>query len=171
MNKIKIFFKESWIYILVILIVILVKMFIVSPIRVNGDSMIDTLHNKDIMILDKISYRFNEIKRFDIVVIKEDKEYLIKRVIGLPGEKVEYKDNELYINGNKIDEDFTHKKTEDFSLGELDSETIPENEYFVLGDNRENSMDSRIIGFIPRKNILGKTTLTILPFSRFGNKY
>ncbi len=170
MEKSKKILKEVGIYIIVIIVVFLLRYYVVALIKVNGSSMDDTLENKDIMILDKLSYRFSSIKRFDIVVVKQDKEYLIKRVIGLPGENVEYKDNTLYINGEKVEEDFSHKKTEDFTLEELDSKKVPDQYYFVLGDNRGNSMDSRMIGFIPRKNIIGKTSLTIFPLHRIGTK-
>ena len=163
MDKVKKFFKENIGYILVIILVLLVKAYVVSPIRVNGDSMNNTLYDKDIMILDEISYRFSDIKRFDIVVVKTRGEYLIKRIIGLPGEKVSYKDNKLYINDKYIKEDFSHKETNDFEV------IVPKGKYYVLGDNRTNSTDSRIIGAIPKKNILGKTHLTVFPFSRFGS--
>ncbi len=171
MKKFKWFMKEVGIYILVIVVVILFRCYVAALIKVNGTSMMDTLHNKDIMILDKISYHFRKIKRFDIVVIDLDNEFIIKRVIGLPGEHIEYKDDTLYVNGKKIEEDFYHKKTDDFSLEDLDSTEVPEDCYFVLGDNRQNSMDSRIIGFIPKDKIMGLTSFTILPFSRFGFKY
>ncbi len=125
------------------------------------------------MILDKISYRFNDIERFDIVVIKTNKTKIIKRVIGLPGDKIEYKDNKLYINGEYVKEDFLDKntKTYDFTLYDLTGyETIPEGYYFVMGDNREESSDSRIIGLISKKNIEGHAKYTIFPFRRFGSK-
>lgn len=170
MDRLINFFKEIYIYIIIIVLVLLIKTFIVAPIRVNGDSMLDTLENKDIMILNKLNYRFNKIKRFDIVVIKYNNERLIKRVIGLPGEKIEYKNNALYVNGEKVVEDFNHKKTSDFNIKELGSSKVPDDMYFVLGDNRVNSLDSRVIGFIPKNNIEGKTSLTIFPFNRIGNK-
>lgn len=158
--------KEILSYVLVIILVLLVKQFIITPIKVNGASMNDTLLNKDIMILDKISYNFSDIKRFDIVVIKKDKEYLIKRIIGLPGEKIEYKDNKLYVNDEVIEENFKHKETENFIL----EETIPDGYYFVVGDNRPDSLDSRVIGLIKEEEILGKTSLTLFPFKRIGIK-
>lgn len=170
MDKLKTFFKEYYGYLVALLVVILIKTFVVAPIKVNGQSMMNTLKDKDIMILDKISYKFNNIKRFDIVVVKYNDEYLIKRVIALPGENVYYKGNKLYINGKKIAENFKHKKTDDFSLDELESTKVPDNMYFVLGDNRSNSMDSRIFGFIPKDKIIGKTSLTIFPFNRMGTK-
>ncbi len=158
--------KELIGYIIVIIVVLLIKQFVVTPIRVNGNSMNNTLYNKDIMILDKISYRFRKIKRFEIVVVKKNREYLIKRVIGLPGDKVEYKDNKLYINDKEIKENFDHKETSDYILPEV----IPENYYFVVGDNRPDSLDSRYIGLIKKDEILGKTNLVLFPFNRFGIK-
>ena len=159
------FLKEYIPYIIIIILVILVKVYVVTPIRVNGPSMNDTLHDKDIMILDEISYRFESIKRFDIVVIRYKDEYIIKRVIGLPGEVVSCKDNKIYINGKAIEENFSHKYTNDF-----DEVLVGDDSYFVLGDNRVNSTDSRIIGTVSKKSIKGKTSLTVFPFSRFGKK-
>ena len=158
-------FCNEWVpYIVVILFVILVKMYIVTPIRVNGSSMDDTLNNGDIMILNIINYRFNDIKRFDIVVVDEEHEPLIKRIIGLPGESIEYKDNKLYVNGKFVEDKFGTYETDDFYYN------VPDGEYFVLGDNRTNSMDSRVFGSFKKKQIKGKTKLTIFPFNRFGNK-
>lgn len=158
--------KELLPYLVVIIIVILIKTFIVTPVRVNGASMDDTLHNKDIMLLSKISYKLHDIKRFDIVVIREGEEFIIKRVIGLPGEQVEYIDDKLYVNGKVIEENFKHKQTDDY----IPDHKIPADMYFVLGDNRGNSTDSRVLGYIPRQDILGKATFTIYPFNRIGTK-
>lgn len=158
------YLKEFLPYFIIILVVVFIKLFVVSPIRVNGSSMNPTLNDKDIMLLDEISYRFSDIQRFDIVVVKEEDEYLIKRVIGLPGEVVEYKNDKLYIDGKYVKEDFKHKETFDFST------TLGKDEYFIMGDNRTNSTDSRVFGPISRDKIMGKTSLTILPISRFGNK-
>jgi len=163
-SKFKAFLKEYVPYIITILLVLLIKKTIVSPIKVNGDSMKDTLHNGDIMILNIIGYRFSEIERFDIVVVDRGKEYLIKRVIGLPGEIIEYKDNQLYVNHELVEDSYGQKKTEDFSV------KVPENSYFVLGDNRTNSLDSRFFGAFPKNKIVGKTSLIVFPFSRLGNK-
>ena len=97
-------------------------------------------------------------------MVDEEHEPLIKRIIGLPGESIEYKDNELYVNGKKVKDKFGTYETEDFYYN------VPKGEYFVLGDNRTNSMDSRVFGSFKKKQIRGKTKLTIFPFSRFGNK-
>lgn len=163
-NKIQIFLKEYLPYIFILITVLLIKKFVVSPIKVNGESMMKTLHDGDIMILNIIDYRLYGANRFDIVVVKEDNEYLIKRVIGLPGEKVTYKDNQLYINGKKIKDQYGSSKTENFTV------KVDKNKYFVMGDNRNNSMDSRVFGAFPKKAILGKTKLIIFPFSRSGIK-
>ncbi len=164
------FIKEISVYVIIILIIILLKMYVISPIRVNGTSMNPTLENGDIMILNKIGYRITKIKRFDIVVIKYKDELLIKRVIGLPGEKIKYVNNTLYVNGKKLDEEFDKTYTYNFSLKEIGSTTVPDDSYFVLGDNREVSKDSRSIGFIDREDIVGKSSLTLFPFNRFGTK-
>ena len=164
MEKVKKIIKEYLPYVVIIILVILIKRYIVSPVRVNGSSMMDTLHSGDIMILNNSAYYFNDIERFDIVVINEGKEYIIKRAIGLPGETVEYKDDKLYINNKLIDDKYGMGKTEDFKY------KVEKNSYFVLGDNRVNSMDSRVFGTFKKNKILGKTKLIIFPFNRFGTK-
>ena len=165
--------REVYPYIIIVVVVLLIKSFLVAPVRVVGPSMEHTLLNGDIMILDKISYRFNEINRFDIVVVNSNEGLIIKRVIGLPGDKIEYKNNKLYINGEYYKEDYLDGdvKTGDFILEQLTGdETIPQGYYFVLGDNREESKDSRTIGLIKEKQIQGKARLTLFPFARFGIK-
>lgn len=156
--------KELLPYIIVIILVLLFKKFFYAPIKVNGESMMNTLHDKDIMILDVIGYKTKGLKRFDIVVVDEGDELIIKRVIGLPGEKVTYKDNVLYINGKKMKDNYGSKVTEDFD------EVVPKGKYFVMGDNRTNSMDSRVFGSFSKSKILGRTKMVIFPFSRWGVK-
>lgn len=163
-DRIKNFCKELLPYVVVIIIVVLVKRFIASPIIVNGDSMMNTLHSKDVMILDRMSYRTQDIKRFDIVVVDEGDEYIIKRVIGLPGERITCIKGEIYINDKKIKDSHGFGVTDDFIY------EIPDGEYFVLGDNRENSMDSRVFGSFKKSDILGKTKLVLFPFNRIGIK-
>ena len=169
------FLKENYIYLIIIVLVILIKIFVITPVRVNGSSMEPTLEEGDIMLLNKLSYKFGDVKRFDIIVIRDDDddEDIIKRVIGLPGERIEYKDNILYVNGKKVDEKFTKEYSDelnDYSIDNLESETIPEDYYFVLGDNRPKSKDSTELGFIHKDKIKGKASFTIFPFSRFGSK-
>lgn len=163
-NK-KAILKEILSYIVIILIVLFIKMHIVSPIRVNGNSMYDTLHDKDIMILNEFIYYFSDVKRNDIVVVEEDNEYLIKRVIGLPGERIKCENGEIYINGKKYNDKYSNSETKDF-----EEIKIKNGEYFVLGDNRKVSLDSRTFGSYKKKEIKGKASFTVFPFDRFGNK-
>ena len=156
-------------YVIVIVIALLIKEYIFSPIKVNGSSMYPTLNDGDIMILNEIGYHLNGVNRFDIVVVKKNNERIIKRVIGLPGETVLYKDNKLYINDKEVKEDFTHDITHNFDLSEINVDVIPENYYFVVGDNRGNSKDSRMIGLVSKSEIKGKTSLIVFPFNKIGN--
>lgn len=163
-DKFKKFLKEYFPYIGIIVFVILIKQFVMSPIIVNGESMMKTLHDKDVMILDRISYKMADIERFDIVVVDEGSEYIIKRVIGLPGEEVSCEDGKLFVNGKEIKDSYGIGLTDDFVF------EVPQGEYFVLGDNRENSMDSRYFGSFKKDDILGKTKLVLFPLKRFGDK-
>lgn len=162
--------KELIIYGSIILAIILIRTFIVTPVRVNGTSMYSTLKDGEIMILNKINYWFNDIKRFDIVVVETENNKIIKRVIGLPGETLKYEDNILYIDGQEVKEPYLKEKTEDFNISKLDYKKIPQDCYFVMGDNRDNSNDSRIIGCVKRDQIKGKTSLVIFPFKNAGYK-
>lgn len=164
LNKFQLFLKEYVPYIAIIILVLFIKRFVVSPIKVNGNSMVDTLHDGDIMLLNIVGYRLSGVERFDIVVCDTDKEYIIKRVIGLPGETIEYRNNQLYVNGKKMKENYGSEVTDDFKV------KVPKNSYYVLGDNRTNSLDSRYFGAFSKKQILGKTKLTLFPFGRIGNK-
>ena len=161
--------KEIIEYGVIIIAVLLFRQFLYSPIRVSGDSMVPTLEHGDIMILDKIGYRLNGLERFDIVVIKHEKTKIIKRVIGLPGDYVEYKEDKLYINGSLVEETFDRMKTNDFILQMIGESIIPEDKYLVLGDNRPISKDSRSIGLIDKKDIEGYTSLVLFPFKKIGN--
>ncbi len=156
--------KEYGPYLFLLILILLFKKYYYSPVYVSGESMMSTLHDGDIMILDVVGYRHDGLKRFDIVVIDNGKEMLIKRVIGLPGETIEYQENQLYVDGKKVKDIYGNGNTESFQV------TVPADEYFVLGDNRENSMDSRFFGPFSKKEILGRTKLVLFPFGRFGNK-
>ena len=151
--------------IIIILIIIFIKNFIFTNVMVHGVSMYDTLHDKDIMVLNIIGPKLNGYKRFDIVVIKTKDTKIIKRVIGLPGETVEYKDNKLYINGKKVKDNHGTYKT-----GDIEEIKLGKDEYYVLGDNRTDSADSRVIGPVKKSKIMGKASLTIFPFNRIGFK-
>ena len=155
-------------YVVIIIAVLAFRQFLYSPIRVSGDSMVPTLNDGDIMILDKIGYKINGLDRFDIVVVDYKDEKIIKRVIGLPGDHNEYKDNKLYINGKLVEEEYKRKETSDFILELLGENTIPKDKYLVLGDNRPISKDSRIIGLVDKSDIEGYTSLVLFPFSKIG---
>ncbi len=153
--------REILDYALIIIAVILIRTFIFTPIKVEQNSMYPTLNPNDIMILNKIGYKLNGLKRFDIVVIKHNNDYLIKRVIGLPNETLEYKDNNLYINNKLVKESHLKESTED-----VEKMIITKDNYFLLGDNRDNSKDSRAFGTVSKKDIIGKTRVVIFPIDR-----
>lgn len=158
--------KELLPYIIVVLVVILIRTFIVTPIQVEGISMKPTLDDNQILLLKKYDKTY---RRFDIVVVKLPSERLIKRVIGLPGDTVRFKDNQLYINGKYVKEPFQHAKTEDFEYEQDGEKKIPAGYYFVMGDNRDHSMDSRMIGPVSKDKIVGKTNFSLFPFQKFGS--
>ena len=162
-------YKELLSYVVIIVVVVLIRTFIATPVIVDGDSMLPNLKDNQIMILYKLP---KELKRFDIVVaehtVEGTKESLVKRVIGLPGEDVEYKYNKLYINDEVVSEDFIIEETADFNLASLVYLEIPDGHYFVVGDNRDDSLDSRILGLIPEEDIEGKIVFSLFPFSTFG---
>lgn len=166
----------SWIWSIIVACVLMAILyfFIGRPFTVSGQSMYPTLHNGDHMIMSKLG----GINRFDVVILKapdEDKEY-IKRVIGMPGDTVEVKSGVLYINGKVVEQPFINsdnsKKTvfiDDFTLKELTGvDKVPEGKYFVMGDNRGVSKDSRMIGFIDASAIEGKAAFTVWPINRIG---
>lgn len=163
------FLKDMFPYVLIIILVVLIRTFIVTPAQVDGSSMKPTLNDNNLVILNKLDYRLNDIKRFDVVVVDIKTEKIIKRVIGLPGDTVSYKNKTLYINGKKVEENFTHTNdTRDFKLGDIGYQKIPGDKYFVVGDNRNNSMDSRIIGLVDKDQILGSVSFRFFPFNKIG---
>ena len=160
-------------YIAVVLcITFLVVRYVGQRTQVDGHSMENTLFDGDNLIVDKISYRFTDPKRFDIIVFpyhyKEDT-YYIKRIIGLPGETVQIRDGEIYIDGAILEEDYGYE-TMLTSGRAADQIQLGEDEYFVLGDNRNHSEDSRFddVGNIERSEIIGRAFIRIWPFERFG---
>ena len=161
MNK---FLKEIIPYISIIVVIVFIRTFIVTPIKVDGVSMDKTLKDKDILILNKFDESF---ERFDIVVLNYKNEKLIKRIVGLPGESLNYIDGKLYIN-DKVVKDNLSKQTKDFKLINLGHTIIPENKYFVIGDNRDHSLDSRLIGLVDKSSIEGTASLRLFPFNKIG---
>lgn len=160
------FIKDASKYIMVIIFVLLFFIFVMGLQQVIGPSMNPTLNEGDIIITNKFIYRFKSIERNDVVVISQDEKYMIKRIVGLPGEKVEYQNNDVLINGKAYKETFTNSETEDFTIQDLGYDVIPEDMYLVLGDNRENSLDSRTFGLISKNQIIGKAWIKIWPISK-----
>ena len=154
--------KELLPYLIIILVVILIRTFVVTPVIVNGPSMNPTLDGNEIMILKKYD---TDYSRFDIIVVNKsvDGDNLIKRVIGLPNETIEYKHNKLYINDEIIDDPYASGKT-----GDIAKIKLGDDEYFVMGDNRENSTDSRILGVIKKSELEGTIGIILYPFNKFG---
>lgn len=162
------------IYLLGVLIVtFLIVTYVGQRTNVSGASMEPTLHDGDNLIVDKISYRFEEPQRFDIIVFPfryKEKTYYIKRIIGLPGETV-YIDEEghIYIDGEVLEESYGKEVIEDPGRA-YEPITLGEDEYFVMGDNRNNSSDSRdpVVGNIHRDELIGKAWMRIWPFNKIG---
>lgn len=154
--------------------------FVAVAYKVEGESMYPTLHDGDLLYVSKAKHLFDEIDRFDVIVFHKDgnTDY-VKRVIGLPGDKIRYENDVLYVNDEPVEEAFLEGVlsdwklgipfTEDFDMGELTgSVEVPEGTYFVLGDNRENSLDSRVIGFVNDESIVGVAEFSYLPITRIG---
>ncbi|MBJ8200634.1 signal peptidase I [Bacillus cereus] len=166
----------EWIKAILIAVVLagVIRQFSFAPILVDGVSMAPTLHDRDRMIVNKIGYHIGDPKRFDIIVFRatEDKDY-IKRIIGLPGDEIEYRNDKLYVNGKAYEEPYLDKQkkqiadgplTYDFNLEEMTGKkTVPKDQLFVLGDNRRFSKDSRSIGTISMDQVIGKANMLYWP--------
>lgn len=150
----------------------IVPSYVVQRTIVDGPSMMNTLHDGESLIVEKISYRFTDIKRYDIVIFfpygPEIDEYYVKRIIALPNETIQIIDDNIYIDGKLEKEDFG-KDPMDYSGIAEEPITLAEDEYFVMGDNRNLSLDSRYesLGPINRKNIVGKAVLKVWPLKEF----
>lgn len=174
------FWEEAWDFLKTLLIsmavVFLLSQFVIRPIRVQGSSMYPTLESNSLGVANVYGVRANDIQRFDIAIIylSDKKEYLVKRVIGLPGETVSYQDGTLYINGEAMGEPFLNKAYADsFGTGFMDDVapiTLKEDEYYCLGDNRPASRDSRYYGPFRKDTILAKGAFIFFPFRDFGVK-
>lgn len=143
--------------------------------EVDGQSMEPMLSHGDNLIVDKLSYRFRDPQRFDIIVFPfkyQEKTYYIKRIIGLPGETVQIDDEgNIYINGELLDESYGREVIKSETVGlARDPIVLGDDEYFVLGDNRNNSTDSRasLVGNIKRDDIIGRAWVRIWPLSKLG---
>lgn len=162
------------IYLLVVLCAAyLIITYVGQRTQVSGSSMETTLSDGDNLLVDKITYRFSEPKRFDIIVFPfqyDTDTYYIKRIIGMPGETVQIDyDGNIYINGSLLEESYGREVIQNPGRA-AEPITLGEDEYFVMGDNRNNSSDSRdpSVGNIHRKDIIGRARVRIWPFSKFG---
>lgn len=151
------------------------RVFVAEPFVVSGSSMVPNFHDHEYLVVDKISYRFNEPTRGDVIVFhypKDTSQYFIKRIIGLPGEKVAIENGKVKIfntehpEGSIISE--AYLPSNDITFGKDEIVSLGDNEYFVLGDNRLASSDSRVWGILPKHDIVGKAFLRALPLSQFG---
>ena len=173
-EKNKSILKDIISYALIILVVVTIRIFIFDPVRVDGPSMDTTLTNGEIVILNKFEYRKSDINRYDVVVVKitdpssKETKQIIKRVIGLPNEVIEIKDNKVYADGKELDSSFTSSKSDDFDMSKIGLKKIPGDSYLVMGDNREVSLDSRYseVGTIKKEQIIGKASIVIWPLNK-----
>ncbi|KAA1039561.1 signal peptidase I [Macrococcus equipercicus] len=175
---------KEWLLSIIIVVFawLIISTFIGVVYKVSGDSMFPTFKDKDKVIVSKISNTTHTISRGDVIVFHANKKHdYIKRLIGVPGDKIESRNDVLYINNIKVDEDYLKENklnkndmmlTENFTVKDLihsnGKDRIPKNKYLVLGDNREVSIDSRrSLGLIDKDQIVGKVVLRIWPFNQF----
>jgi signal peptidase I len=147
-----------------LLIAVVIRFFLFSPYEVNGTSMYPTLDGNELLIVNKIIYDVSSPSYGDIVVFHtEEQRDFIKRVIGVPGDKIEVKDGFVYRNNKRLTEPYLAEKM----IGDFAAVTVPKGHLFVLGDNRNNSKDSRIIGSVDDSAIVGRADLVVMPFKEF----
>ncbi|MCJ7805132.1 signal peptidase I [Patescibacteria group bacterium] len=152
-----------------------IYLLILQPHKIKGASMMPNFPDSEFLLTDKVSYRFGEPKRGDVIVFKapiNENEEFIKRIIGLPGDKVEVKSGKFYVNDKLLDEhayldDSVYTSGADFSQ-EGTAVVVPAGKYYVLGDNRPHSSDSRYWGFVTKKEITGRAWLIYWPINKIG---
>ncbi len=165
--------KDVFFVIICLIIILLLRRFVIEKFEISERSMETTLFDKDIVLAEKVSGFFSDYERFDVIIFTKSQgtgsKTYVKRVIGLPGEKVLIADSKIYINGEVISEDYGSGKMGSAGIASVTRE-LGENEYFVLGDNREISIDSRssVVGTVKKNEIEGKVIIRLWPFSRFG---
>ena len=181
-EKAKEWFLDTTVNVLTVLVLVLfIRTFLVSPFQVSGTSMQDSLLNGDYILIDKLSYYFSEPKHGDVVVFRpptSTKEYYVKRIIGVPGDTVKIESGEVFVNGEKIDEPFLNRNNLNNTALPIDSKKnefiVKDDAYFVLGDNRGGSSDSRHwrddagtrIPFVIEDKIQGRVWLVLFPLQR-----
>jgi len=149
---------------------IVIIIFFYQPVKVEGTSMTPLISDQERIFINKFVYRFEPIERGDVVVFwypLDRTKSFIKRVVGLPEDTVEIREGRVYLNGKVLPEPYVPPESEDF--GTLSPTRIPDGEYFVMGDHRTSSNDSRIFGPVPRKFIYGKAVFAYWPFDHFGS--
>jgi len=154
--------------IIAVILAVIIRFFIIQPFYIPSGSMEPTLTKGDRIIVNKFIYRFQEPKRGDVIVFKyplDPKRDFIKRVIGVPGDTVEIKDSELIINGKPVLEPYLPQGLKFADYGPV---TVPQDKFLMMGDNRNNSEDSRVWGLLPRENIRGKAIVLYWPLDRLG---
>ena len=165
-RDIKEFFKDTAGYFIVFFTILIINIYFVGLAQVVGPSMEPTLYESNIVIVNKVYPNIGSISRFDMVTVKNnDTKYFIKRIIGMPGDKLYIKDSKLYINDELVNETYLKEDLsyEDFDLYDIGFNEIPEGKYLVLGDNRSNSLDSRNFGLIDKKEITGQVLFRVWP--------
>lgn len=173
---------RRWPWFVAVCVVAMLRLFVFSNYVVEGKSMMPTLESGNLLIVNKLSYDIGPIRRFDIIVFHANKkEDYVKRVIGLPGDRIAYKNDILYVNGKKVDEPYLRpykqklldgRLTGDFTLEEVTGKTrVPPGCIFVLGDNRLSSWDSRHFGFVKINQIVGKVDFRYWPFKQFAFQF
>ena len=163
MKKLLELIKKEKKFITIVIIIIILKIFVFNFILVKGDSMNPKYKNNDFMFLNKIIYSFKPIRRGEVIVLKYKNNDLIKRIIGLPNDKIKVENGKLYINNKEYYENYINSYTASYDFDEI---TLKDNEYFVMGDNRYNSYDSRNFGTIMKNNIIGRVEFRIFPFDK-----
>ncbi|MFD1361013.1 signal peptidase I [Lentibacillus salinarum] len=168
--------KLTPIVLVAVVLAIIFRSFLFASYVVNGESMEPTLYDGNLLMVNKVVYNLTDVDRFDIIVFHADKQDdYVKRVIGLPGDNIVYADDQLYINGEPVQEKFlepfrkisdSRPYTGDFTLEDVTgSGKVPEGNLFVMGDNRPDSLDSREIGFIGVGKLVGKVDIKYWPVS------
>ena len=148
--------------------VFVIRYFLAQPFLVSGASMAANFNSGDYLVVDEITYRFDGPKRGDVIVFRYPNDpgtFYIKRIVGLPGEKIKVEDGSVYVDGKKIEEPYLGEEVK--TLGDADI-VLGESKYFVLGDNRYHSFDSRSWGLLDKKHIVGLARLRLFPFNAIG---
>lgn len=165
----------GWIFYIIVILALtyVIITYVGQRTSVSGSSMETTLSDGDQLLVDKLSYRFRDPKRFDIIVFPyqyAENTYYIKRIIGLPGETVQVVDGYVYINGKRLESDVYGNERMDDPMAASQPITLGSDEYFVLGDNRNHSQDSRdpSVGKVKKDTIMGKAWVRIYPFDKMG---